>query len=401
MRPWYTKIHIWVTIMISATAAAVAGLAFLLMPSPDEIVLMMQARMVRLRGFGIETRVNFDGSTGKTGDAARPEIWRLDSRGTINRTDPVSPRIKQDFSLQTSLGGDSLTKFAGEFRQTGGTGYVRFTDLPDRFGNVNFAPYRDRWLAFTWSRLRRMLDLPLMGAAGEISDLDRAYLENQFAETPFFRVTERLDQTKIAGVPVYHFQVSPQTIFIKDYVMRMEALRLGRELIAKERDALDVFFANVTPDDGELWIGKRDFRLYRMRLRFHYDGPDRRGVLDIAADFSLHDQAVEIDPPAGETVNVEPIVRSLLPGLTGRLPVAAEGGQQIVTGGLPVGLTVGAEESDPDPDKDGLPNSLEFFYMTDPNNPDTDGDGVSDGDEVARGDNPTGPGKLFDFGIGR
>ena len=43
---------------------------------------------------------------------------------------------------------------------------------------------------------------------------------------------------------------------------RRKALRLGRELIAKERDALDVFFANVTPDDGELWIGKRNVFVY-------------------------------------------------------------------------------------------------------------------------------------------
>jgi hypothetical protein len=35
-----------------------------------------------------------------------------------------------------------------------------------------------------------------------------------------------------------------------------------------------------------------------------------------------------------------------------------------------------------DPDKDGLKNSEEFEYDTDPLNPDTDGDGISDGNEV-------------------
>jgi hypothetical protein len=35
-----------------------------------------------------------------------------------------------------------------------------------------------------------------------------------------------------------------------------------------------------------------------------------------------------------------------------------------------------------DPDHDGLTNLEEFLHGTDPNNPDTDGDGVSDGDEV-------------------
>lgn len=42
-----------------------------------------------------------------------------------------------------------------------------------------------------------------------------------------------------------------------------------------------------------------------------------------------------------------------------------------------------------DADEDGLPDALESVYNTDPNNPDTDGDGVFDGDEIALGKNPT------------
>ncbi|MBI3627416.1 MAG: hypothetical protein HY220_01515 [Candidatus Sungbacteria bacterium] len=42
-----------------------------------------------------------------------------------------------------------------------------------------------------------------------------------------------------------------------------------------------------------------------------------------------------------------------------------------------------------DPDHDGLKNWEETLWHTDPNNPDTDGDGVSDGDEVKKGCDPT------------
>ena len=37
-----------------------------------------------------------------------------------------------------------------------------------------------------------------------------------------------------------------------------------------------------------------------------------------------------------------------------------------------------------DPDRDGLTNLEEYQNGTDPHNPDTDGDGLSDGDEVNR-----------------
>ncbi|MFH1564273.1 MAG: hypothetical protein ABIC82_00250, partial [bacterium] len=47
-----------------------------------------------------------------------------------------------------------------------------------------------------------------------------------------------------------------------------------------------------------------------------------------------------------------------------------------------------------DPDNDGLTNSQEKIYKTDPNVPDTDKDGYKDGDEVKNGFNPLGDGKL-------
>jgi len=47
-----------------------------------------------------------------------------------------------------------------------------------------------------------------------------------------------------------------------------------------------------------------------------------------------------------------------------------------------------------DPDKDNLENEDEEKYGTDPHNPDSDGDGYLDGDEVKNGYDPMGEGKL-------
>jgi LPXTG-site transpeptidase (sortase) family protein len=53
-----------------------------------------------------------------------------------------------------------------------------------------------------------------------------------------------------------------------------------------------------------------------------------------------------------------------------------------------------------DPDNDGLNNYGEFKSGTDPYNPDTDGDGYKDGEEIKAGYNPNGDGKLDTDGDG-
>lgn len=57
---------------------------------------------------------------------------------------------------------------------------------------------------------------------------------------------------------------------------------------------------------------------------------------------------------------------------------------------------LGTDPYKADTDGDGLSDGDEvLIWGTDPLNPDTDGDGYKDGDEVKNGYNPLGPGKLF------
>lgn len=59
-------------------------------------------------------------------------------------------------------------------------------------------------------------------------------------------------------------------------------------------------------------------------------------------------------------------------------------------------IALGTDPVKIDTDGDGLTDREEVeIYFTDPLNPDTDGDGYTDGDEVRNGYNPKGPGKLL------
>jgi len=215
-------------------------------------------------------------------------------------------------------------------------------------------------------------------------------------------VVQRLGDEVIGGVDTLHYEVQPEPLFIKDYFVTTETIRKGRELNDEERQVIDRFFANLTAETGEVWIGQSDYYLYRARFRFNYDDGRRDGTLNLTARFSNFNAPVNIEVPTDEEVeNVSNIVQSFLPSLVDRLPIAglgevgSNGGAELPDGGL----DLDEPGIDTDPDEDGLTTSLEYFYGSDPLNPDTDGDGMSDGDEVQAGRNPTGPGDLFDFGL--
>lgn len=108
--------------------------------------------------------------------------------------------------------------------------------------------------------------------------------------------------------------------------------------------------------------------------------------------------AYNVSNPAIATVSADGLVTAVSSG-TVVIQAVNEGRQGIVIlqvalagashGGIPDSWAVahGLDTNDPsmpmeDPDHDGLTNLQEFLAGTDPNNPDTDGDGLTDGQEV-------------------
>ena len=403
-KKWYANVYVLLVFFISTTAVLMASLTLLLLPQSSEIVRLAQWRLMRARTLGVEGLIRYEGwqETKKDNGAVdrRREVVNFETVGSVDRTDAEAAKADLRFDLAV---GAKPVEYTGQYVKIGNADFLKFESLPAMLGALKLEPLRGGWLTFDIENIRAGLDSPFWGGSGrELDEVDQAYLLDQLRVTPFLKYLGRLKTETIGGVPNYHYVIHPELLYVKDYILQAEALRLGRELTSKERDPVDVFFANVKAEDGEIWIGKRDLYLYRALLRFRYDDGLRRGTLAVTLNFSNFNKPVSIAAPEGDVEPIDQIITSLLPTISEHLPLAGKGAMrrgaaETATKGLPV--FVSKNVGDDDPDKDGLPNSLEHFYGTDPNNPDTDGDGMLDGEEVEKGLNPNGPGKLFDFGI--
>lgn len=404
-KKWYANVYFLLMIIISGAAMCMAALTLLLLPQSGEVIRIMQWRTVRARSFDIDLTARYEGwqeSRNDNGVVKKVrEAVEFESNGPVDVADPLAERLRQDFRLTVGAD-DPKLGFEGEYRRLGQADFAYLRELPEMLGAIKLSPYRDKWLTFDVERLRRSIDSPFFGAPGRaLDEFDRQYLVEQFRITPFLKFVAKLKAETIGGVSTHHYQVKPEILFIKDYVIQSEGLRLGRELTKKERDFLDTFFANITAEDGEVWVGKKDYYLYRMRLRFRYDDGVRSGVLSLTVNLSGFNAKQELEDAPPGVENVDDILRSLLPSAMAHLPLAGQAtirptDEPTATKGLPILLPAMGQD---DQDKDGLSAALESFYGTDPTNPDTDGDGVKDGAEVDQGLNPNGPGRLFDFGL--
>lgn len=183
--------------------------------------------------------------------------------------------------------------------------------------------------------------------------------------------------------------------FLRDLIRARE----GREPTDAERVVVERQAAALEKLTVRMWIGMQDHLLYRVQAAggVPVEGSNTLIPVDVLIEFSDFNEPFEVVPP-DEAIAFDEILRRTLAGL----PDAGEAGglvREPLVKDDSARLPVQTIETSDDPDEDGLDNVLEGFYGTDPANPDTDGDGVSDGEEVRNGKNPRGDGSLFGFGL--
>ncbi|MFH1142732.1 MAG: hypothetical protein ABIH67_00985 [Candidatus Uhrbacteria bacterium] len=143
-------------------------------------------------------------------------------------------------------------------------------------------------------------------------------------------------------------------------------------------------YANLT---GVLWINPRSHLLSQAKINGTIIYPEvGETTYDLVLVFSKYNQADQIETPEVGVLD---------------LPQGSAEREQIFTDPESNGKETNGNTSAGarDTDGDGLPDADEGFWGTNMYDPDSDDDGVSDGEEVKNGQDPTGSGSLFNFGL--
>ena len=215
-------------------------------------------------------------------------------------------------------------------------------------------------------------------------------LKNIFTGASIIKLEERLPDEKIEGTDSYHYSIKIDKTGSKNFIkslfgelantnlMPNANLNVNSSDLEKDLEGMDQAIDKVNEGKIEIWVGKDDNVLRKFLLAGTY-GDKNPIQLEVSLILSKINETVNIQEPTGALPLTE---------ITSQISSQFMGVTNSLTGSQT------EEDITKDSDNDSLTDFMEEIYGTDKNNPDTDGDGYLDGQEVQNGYNPKGPGKL-------
>ncbi len=313
---------------------------------------------------------------------------RFGAEGDIDLSQKPDFLYTGDFKIQTSTKGASAV---GEIRNLASAFYLFISQAPT-YGDVDLSAFADEWIyipkTFSLDALFGKESPPDLSLE-DLDSLREVLTQVDIVDVPETGIIELID-----GDPClpYSFVVDQNGMLIFLSTLWEKQHDTALDLASFQTIQHQVF--SMLDWKGTMWIGKKSFLLHRLKL----DASNFSFTLSLS-DFN---ESVKISEPSEKSLTIQKALQSLglnaeaLPSSKERLnSVTEKSSQQSTTGNE----QFASSTTNDDPDQDGLPNSLEIFYLTDSHNPDSDGDGVLDGEEVQKGQNPNGQGSIFSFGL--
>lgn len=401
--------HVLIFICIGVTivlSIAFASYYVLTQFQPDREIARMLVAMSEVKTFSHSDGFTWTQIEGE--DRANTSLY---VSGQVDVADPAHIEHETQFRFVRLSKTQDYNDLSGEVRVLKDKTYLTYTAPGPEVPGVTFDG--KTWIAFdqdefpAWGSVIPGLQLPVRSVLSPLpwTDEGMARLRLLLTVADVFQVTFDGLTELIGGVNTRIIDATFDPEALRSFLLGLIRSKEGREPTDDERLQVETQAKQLERLSLRLWIGERDHLLYRLQAigGLTQEGTNELIPTDMRFDlFGFNEPYVSHKPES--LVSFARVLQSSLRNLpetsdTSRLSGWSE--QDVLLkndqGRLPTQQVLQTH----DRDNDGLDNILETFYGTDVNNPDTDGDGMNDGDEVLSARSPTGDGSLFGFGLDR
>ena len=267
--------------------------------------------------------------------------------------------------------------------------YFKINSLPSS-DKINLDFLKNQWVKISPDSLKSDLGLEDEPAASSTKSLltDKIIkITSLFKTANIFSVGTQLPDENINGVDSYHYQLAVNRDKLLKFLIDASEIANSKKVTEAERTEVVDALAKVDFSNLEIWVDKKEYLPTKLFLTINSLGVDGQASdkkASLIISFKNFNKSLEIKAPESS----KSIQEMLGQFFTVIMSSSAELNSEIIPEAVATSTLAF------DSDNDGLSDQDEKNYMTDLNNPDTDGDGFLDGAEVKSGYNPNGPGKL-------
>ncbi|MCK5123259.1 MAG: hypothetical protein KAQ87_03895 [Candidatus Pacebacteria bacterium] len=356
-----------------------------------------------------ETYENFNFNVELSGKADQADINNIKSFNNLKAKIDVpidGDRQEFSFNLDTMQFGQKKT-------------YLKLNDFDLGIIGIRVGPqfnslidsFKGNWYKLDLEELEKLSAASSGSVSGmSMTTYDVNKIMALYNKYELLKFQENLGDVKLGDIDVCHYKVRLDGIalvnfyvdIMKEVIAEMNPAEKGEilteefdEVFKEIEDSIEKYdyAINKVADNVniEIWIGKNDRLIYRTKIYGEFDKEfiEMIGNEMIAkGDISEEDFMDELNKDEDASIAFYADIRmsDFNQPVEINEPEEAENLMEFLEGMMTSGISSG------DSDQDRLSDNAETIYGTDPNNPDTDGDGYTDGDEVSKGYDPLVPG---------
>jgi hypothetical protein len=354
--------------------------------SPEKVLSKMLDNVLKVDS--IEYFGNLTGSTDKQYNDEFVSDKKL-TESTINFsgiTQDIQAGLNQsnqfNFDIKTNAISGEEASFNLQTKMVSEDVYFKIGKGLPSMGFFDFIFLEEQWIKISLGAIKeKFASLNIDNLSGDSNNVEdkKSLTEEQInnvrlilKNSNFLTISKSLPSEKIDGINTFHYQ------FLLDKVEFVKLLKDLNNVVSEETIEEDIIkieekLEELESFSGEIWIGKKDFLPHKLNLDVLIKAKDDLSEETFTAKASLlfknFNKDFKIDLPT-DSKNFEDILLEMFGGFGDFSSLSNDDAF------INIGDVV-------DTDGDGMSDDDEIMFGMDPNNPDTDGDGIGDNDDLA------------------
>ncbi len=287
-------------------------------PEPKEVLTKMVGQMKELKTYYSKATFAINLKNKKEFKIAG------DFSGDNDTTNPDNPKSAGKFNLNFAMEGMQFS-LAGEAKTIGEISYFKLTTIPAlpmlepffALMGIDLQQFKNQWVKFDQESIKEIFPSEMTKEFEKESEKQKKEqkeikekIKKLIANKELYFPKKELADEKIGKIKAYHYIVALNKEEIKKLIPELMKIVEEREKIPIEPEGMKEFqekFDELLNKIGEItadiWIGKKDFHLYKLNLEKEIDlsvfETEEKGKITIklATEFDKFNQPIEITAP--------------------------------------------------------------------------------------------------------